>query len=331
MELLFAVTCVLSFAISALLGKVLIPWLHRLRAGQSILKDGPTWHAAKEGTPTMGGLMFIASTLVSSVLCGWSTMMAHDYLHLCLFLFAVIFGLIGFLDDFKKIRQHQNLGLTAWQKLILQFAAAVAFLCAMRYLGYMSPNVYVPFFQAEWILPWPLYLVLASFAIVGTVNAVNLTDGVDGLATCVTLPPLAFFALFALAWPGFAGCGIFAAALFGGLLGFLVYNHHPAKVFMGDTGSLFLGGAIAALAFAFDMPLVLLLVGFVYFCEAMSDIIQVTYFKLTHGKRVFRMAPLHHHFELCGWNEKKVVRVFTAVSLLFCILAYGGVWQRFYF
>ena len=331
MEILFVMTCVLSFAVSVMLGKVLIPWLHRLRAGQSILKDGPTWHAAKEGTPTMGGVMFIASTFLTCVVCGWGEMMVHHYLHLCLFLFAVVFGLIGFLDDFKKVKQHQNLGLTAWQKLVLQFAAAIAFLCVLRFLGYLSPNVYVPFFQVEWILPWPLYLALATFAIVGTVNAVNLTDGVDGLATCVTIPPLLFFTVFAAVWPSFEGCGFFSAALLGGLIGFLLFNRHPAKVFMGDTGSLFLGGAIAGLAFAFDMPLILLLVGFVYFCEAMSDIIQVTYFKLTHGKRVFKMAPLHHHFEMCGWSENKVVCVFTAVSLAFCLLAYCGVCQRFFF
>ena len=201
----------------------------------------------------------------------------------------------------------------------------------MRYLGVLTPNLYIPFFQTYIVLPWTVYLIFAAFVIVGTVNAVNITDGVDGLAATVTLPVAVFFGLITVLWGNSRGVSIFSVALFGGLLGFLLYNHHPAKVFMGDTGSLFLGGAVAAMAFACDMPLVLVLVGFVYFCETLSDIIQIGYFKLTHGKRVFKMAPLHHHFEMCGWSEKKVVAVFSFVSLLFCVLAYLGVYQRYQF
>ena len=229
------------------------------------------------------------------------------------------------------MKHHHNTGLTALQKFVLQLAAAVAFLCLMRYEGMLSPNLYIPFWNTHLVLPWPVYLIFAAFVIVGTVNAVNITDGLDGLSSSVTLPVAVFFAVMAVVWPGFAHLGTFAAAMAGGLCGFLLYNHYPARVFMGDTGSLFLGGAVAALAFAYDMPLVLLLVGIVYICETLSDIIQVTYFKLTHGKRIFKMAPLHHHFEMCGWKETKIVAVFSTVSALFCLLAYFAVYQRFSF
>ena len=284
--------------------------------------------------------MFILGILVSILVCGWKGMMAGDLKHLYIFAFALIFGVIGFLDDFEKVKHKQNLGLTAIQKFLLQLAAAVAFLCLMRFEGMLTPNLYVPFFNKSFVMSWPVYMVFAAFVIVGTVNAVNITDGIDGLSSSVTLPVAAFFT-----WEGcgympqylvlaaipvyYTQLSIFSAALFGGLVGFLLYNHYPAKVFMGDTGSLFLGGAVAALAFAYDMPLVLILVGFVYICETLSDIIQVGYFKLTHGKRVFKMAPLHHHFEMCGWSEKKVVAVFATVSLLFCLLAVVAVNGRF--
>ena len=240
-----------------------------------------------------------------------------------------MFGVIGYIDDYQKVKHHQNTGLTAPQKFILQLAAAVAFLCLMRYEGMLSPNLYIPFFNTHIVMNWVVYMIFAAFVIVGTVNAVNITDGLDGLSSSVTLPVALFFAVMGAVWGGFTQLGVFAGAMFGGLLGFLYYNHYPAKVFMGDTGSLFLGGAVAALAFAYDMPLILLLVGFVYLCETLSDIIQVAYFKATHGKRIFKMAPLHHHFEMCGWNEKKIVAVFTVVSALMCLLAYWGVADRF--
>ena len=241
-----------------------------------------------------------------------------------------MFGAIGYIDDYQKVKHHHNTGLTALQKFALQLAAAVAFLCLMRYEGMLSPNLYIPFWNTHIVLPWVVYLVFAAFVIVGTVNAVNITDGLDGLSSSVTLPVAIFFAAIGWRWAeGYLQLSLFSAALVGGLLGFLVYNHYPAKVFMGDTGSLFLGGAVSALAFAYDMPLVLILVGFVYLCETLSDIIQVTYFKLTHGKRVFKMAPLHHHFEMCGWKETKVVAVFASVSAVFCVLAYLGVMNRF--
>lgn len=322
------VACAVSFVVTALLGgKVILPALRRLKAGQEIREIGPKWHATKAGTPTMGGLMFIAGIGVAILLAGWPRMMAGDFSHIYVFLFAVVFGAIGFLDDYEKVKKHQNLGLTALQKFLLQLAAAIVFLMLMRYEGLVSPNLYIPFLNTTVPISWPLYMAFAAFVIVGAVNAVNLTDGLDGLATSVTIPVALFFVSVATWW-SYTQLGVFAAALLGGLLAFLLFNAHPAKVFMGDTGSLFLGGAVAGLAFAFDMPLALILVGVVYIVETLSDILQVVYFKLTHGKRIFKMAPIHHHFEMCGWSEVKIVTVFTAVSVVFCALALFGVMER---
>ncbi len=324
-----ALPLVCSFILTAVAGELLIPALRRLKAGQSIKEIGPTWHMTKQGTPTMGGRMFIIGIGVTILALGWGHMSRGEFSHLYVFLFALVFGVIGFIDDYQKVKHHQNTGLTAPQKFILQLAAAVAFLCLMRYEGMLSPNLYIPFWNTYVVLPWMVYLIFAAFVIVGTVNAVNITDGLDGLSTSVTLPVAVFFTAVACIWPGYGQMGLFSAALVGGLGGFLLYNRYPAKVFMGDTGSLFLGGAVAALAFAYDMPLVLILVGIVYICETLSDILQVGYFKLTHGKRIFKMAPLHHHFEMCGWRETKVVAVFTAVSAVFCVIAFFAVRYRF--
>ena len=326
--MMMIVACLISFAVTVLAGgKLILPALRRMKAGQSIREDGPKWHAGKSGTPTMGGLMFILGTGIAVVLVGWGQMRQGVYTHLYVYLFALVFGAIGFFDDYQKVKKHQNLGLTAAQKFILQLAAAVAFLALMRLEGMLTTDLYVPFLQISLHISWPVYMVFAAFVIVGTVNAVNITDGLDGLATSVTIPVALFFVSVATWW-GYTQLGIFAGALLGGLLGFLIFNAYPAKVFMGDTGSLFLGGAVAGLAFAFDMPLVLILVGIVYIVETLSDIIQVAYFKLTHGKRIFKMAPIHHHFELCGWSEIKIVVVFTVVSTVFCALAYFGVMGR---
>ena len=279
----------------------------------------------------MGGLMFILGIFVAIFICGFPGMLRGDCKHLYIFAFALIFGVIGFLDDYEKVKHKQNLGLTAIQKFLLQLVAAIAFLTLMRFEGMLTPNLYVPFWGTHLILSWPVYMIFAAFVIVGTVNAVNITDGIDGLAGSVTVPVGLFFSMLAFWWQGYEQLGVYAAALVGGLLGFLIYNFHPAKVFMGDTGSLFLGGTVAALAFAYDMPLVLIPVGIVYICETLSDILQVAYFKATHGKRLFKMAPLHHHFELCGWSEVKLVAIFTLVSALGCIAAMFGVMNRFHF
>ena len=329
------VAAVVAFVISAVIGKFLVPALRRWKAGQSIKEDGPTWHMSKQGTPTMGGLMFILATIIVVLVFDGPAILSGDWTSVIVLVFALVFGAIGFLDDYAKIKKKENTGLTAGQKFLLQLAAAILFIVLLRKCGILSPNLYVPFFGVELHLPWVVYLIFAVLVITGTVNAVNITDGLDGLSSSVTLPVCAFFAAaFGWAWvkwqqSGTAGMAVFAAALFGGLVGFLVYNHYPAKVFMGDTGSLFLGGAVCGMAFALDMPLILILVGIIYIIETLSDIIQVTYFKATHGKRIFRMAPLHHHLEMGGWNEKKVVFVFASISLVFCILAFFGVMGRF--
>lgn len=323
MEMIIA--CVLSFTVTAILGRwVILPALRRLKAGQEIREVGPKWHSSKAGTPTMGGLMFIIGIAVSIAAAGWTETPAGDLTHIYLFLFSSVFGVIGFLDDYEKVKRHRNLGLTAMQKFLLQLAAAILFLMLMRFEGYITPHLYVPFLNVDLPLSWPPYMVFCAFVIVGAVNAVNITDGLDGLAASVTVPVTLFY-MTAAVWLGLTRLGVFAGAALGGLLAFLLFNAHPAKVFMGDTGSLFLGGAVAGMAFAMDLPLILVPVGVIYIIETLSDIVQVAYFKLTHGKRIFKMAPIHHHFEMCGWSEVKIVTVFTAVSAVFCILALVGI------
>ena len=328
MEMILLLAALVSFVLTLVLGRFVLAELRKLKAGQEIRKDGPTWHAGKAGTPTMGGIMFILGTGITVLVLGWGRMLAGEFDHLYVYLFALIFGLIGFVDDYRKVRQHQNEGLTAKQKFVLQLAAAVVFLVLMRYEGLLTNDLYIPFFQVSITINWIVYLIFAAFVIVGCVNAVNLTDGVDGLATGVTFVVMVFFAVTAALWR-LTTLALLPAALAGGLAAFFVYNHHPAKVFMGDTGSLFLGGAVAALGFALDMPLILIPVGIIYIAETMSDIIQVAYFKATHGKRFFKMAPLHHHLELSGWSEAKLVAVFSGITLVCCVLAYLGVQGRY--
>ena len=315
------VSLIAGFIVSAVLGKFLIPALRALKAGQSIREVGPTWHNNKAGTPTMGGIMFMTASLV----CGITGAVLGEWKQLPVLGLALMFGIIGFLDDFIKVKKKRNLGLTGMQKMALQLVAAVGFLVAMHFTGNLSYELRIPFMQEPvWTVPTLLYLAVAVFVIVGFVNAVNLTDGLDGLASGVTSPVMLFFVLAAMGFEEY-GLATFPAALLGGLGGFLIYNFYPAKVFMGDTGSLFLGGAVVGLAFALDMPVVLLFVGIIYLVEVLSDIIQVGYFKLSHGKRVFKMAPIHHHFEKCGWHEKKIWVVFVTVTLIMCVVAYFGV------
>lgn len=317
-----------AFVISAVVGWVLIPALRALHAGQSIKEIGPNWHKNKEGTPTMGGIMFIVAAIVVVVAFGWRDMAEGNWQALFVLGFALVCGAIGFVDDFAKIRKHENTGLTAGWKFLLQLAAAIAFLALLRWGGHLTPNLYIPFINVTVPMAWGMYLVFAAFVMVGCVNAVNLTDGLDGLAGSVTLAVSIFFIVLSQWWH-YGAVGIFAGALAGGLLGFLVYNFHPAKVFMGDTGSLFLGGAVCGMAFALDVPLVLVPVGVIYIAGTMSDIIQIGYFKLTHGKRIFRMAPLHHHLELGGWSEVRIVITFTGITVAFCLLAFVGVMYRY--
>ena len=325
----------MAFITAVVVGKFYIPWLRKMKAGQEIRQDGPTWHMSKTGTPTMGGVMFIIACVFVCLTVGFDSMRQGDYTHIFVLLFAMVFGAIGFLDDWEKLRKKQNLGLSAKAKFLLQLLAALAFVLLLRKLGYISTHLYIPFWNTEVYIPEALYFILAAFIIVGTVNAVNITDGIDGLASGTSLPVCLFFVAVTFLWgEKYLALGIFASALLGGLLGFLVYNFNPAKVFMGDTGSLFLGGAIAALAFSYDMPLILIPLGIVYIIETLSDIIQVTYFKLTHGKRVFKMAPFHHHLEMGGWTgkkwkEKEIFALFTSVSLVFAIISFIGIYNRF--
>jgi phospho-N-acetylmuramoyl-pentapeptide-transferase len=320
----------ISLAVTTVTGLILIPYLRRKKAGQSIREDGPVWHRKKQGTPTMGGLMFVAGIAVTCFIVGYPEIKDGDYGHLFVLAFALIYAAIGFLDDYEKLLKKQNLGLTAIQKFLLQLVVAVVFVLLMRLTGNLTPNLYIPFINIYVPILEPVYFVFAAFIIVGTVNAVNITDGVDGLATGVSIPVAVCFAAIAFLWGNnYLGIGIFGAALAGGLVGFLLFNFHPARVFMGDTGSLFLGGAICALAFAMDIPLVLIPLGIIYIVETLSDIIQVAYFKITHGKRIFKMAPLHHHLEMSGWSEYKLFFVFTAISAVFALIAYYSVSLRF--
>ena len=321
------IICVVAFVVAAVSGRFIVPALKALKMGQSIREIGPTWHNSKQGTPTMGGFIFMLAALVGIALAIGS-FRSGDYTYLLVYGFALIYGAIGFVDDYIAVKKKRNLGLTEIQKLVLQLAAAVLFLFLMRQTGSLSAHLYIPFFNVTVDIPWIVYVILSVFIIVGSVNAVNLTDGVDGLCASVTIPVMVFYAVVAYQWQ-MMGASLLSAALVGGLFGYLIYNFHPAKVFMGDTGSLFLGGAVCGLAYALDMPLILILVGIIYIVETLSDIIQVGYFKLTHGKRIFRMAPLHHHFEKGGWSEVKIVFVFTGVTVVFCILAYLGVMNRF--
>ncbi len=318
----------LSFLISLVAGRPVIAWLRRLKAGQSIKSDGPAWHMSKQGTPTMGGIIFILGILIAILVAGWREILSGEYGHLYIFGFAMVYGAIGIADDLVKVRKKQNGGFTAPQKFLLQLAVAVAFLALLRYGGYLSPDLYLPFTNVSIVLSWPLTMAFDAFLIVGFVNAVNLTDGADGLASCVTLPVALFFCVAAVVAGNFA-LGIYASALAGGICAFLFYNFNPARVFMGDTGSLFLGGCVVGMAFALDLPLILLPAGIVYLTEALSDILQVVYFKATHGKRIFRMAPLHHHFEMGGWSERKLCLVFGLVSALGCIAACIGMLGRY--
>ncbi len=300
-----------AFAVCAVMGPFLIPFLHRIKFGQSIRGCGPARHQKKSGTPTMGGIMMIVAVIVALALGGEWTPQVIIALVLLLG-----HGVIGFIDDYIKVVMKRNLGLTAKQKFFMQFVLAGAFVYYAESHG-ASTQVWVPAVNIWLDLGWGYY-VLAFLLLVGTTNAVNLTDGLDGLVSFVSLPVTMAFAIIAMGNNGLSG---FAYALTGACLGFLLFNRYPAKVFMGDTGSLALGGGIAALALLTKTELLLILLGGVYVAEAASVIIQVTYFKLTHGKRIFRMSPLHHHFELGGWRETKVVAAFTTISVVLAVLS----------
>ena len=315
------ITALVSLVVTGIIGYILLPILRALKAGQSIREIGPTWHNVKAGTPMMGGLMFVLSTIIC-VLCNIPFM--QDYSALFALLVALCFGFVGFLDDYTKLVKKRNLGLTSLQKAMLQMAVSALYLYVLYRLGIMSCDLYIPFINVSLTLHPVVYIFFAMFVMVGCDNAVNLTDGVDGLCGSVTIPVMVFFTAAALAM-GRLDLAVVPAALVGGLIAYLFYNWHPAKVFMGDTGSLFLGGMVCALAFALDLPLILIFVGIIYILETLSVILQVGYFKMTHGKRLFKMSPIHHHFEMCGWKEEKIVISFTLVSAVMCALAWFGI------
>lgn len=314
------ICCAIAFVITAAIGPSVIRYLRKMKFGQKILEIGPKWHMNKQNIPTMGGFMFIIGIALAVILGGLitGTLSVHALAILGL---SAAYGAVGLVDDYAKIKKKENAGLTPRQKLVLQILVAAVFILVLFLESDGLPSLMIPFTGISIDLPWPVYIIFAAFVIVGADNAVNLTDGIDGLAASVTVPVAVFFAAVG-ARIGNTGVTIFAGALAGGLLGFLIYNFNPAKVFMGDTGSLFLGGAVAGMAFACDMPLILLLVGLIYIIETLSVILQVTYFKATHGKRLFKMAPIHHHFEMCGWGEKRIVLTFTAVTIVLCLAAY---------
>ena len=325
---------VLAFLFATAFGKYYIPWLRKQKMGQQT-KTEVQQHLSKSGTPGMGGVMFILAVTLVCLTVGFEGMLNGRFEHIFVLIFAWVFGIIGFLDDWEKLKKKQNTGLSAKQKFLLQLVAALVFILVLRHTGFVRTSLYVPFFNTTIHMPEWLYFVFAAFVIVGTVNAVNITDGIDGLATGTSIPVVLFFVVMNMYWGDkFNELGIFASGLLGGMMGFLVYNFNPAKCFMGDTGSLFLGGAVAALAFAYDMPLILVTLGFMYIIETLSDIIQIGYFKLSHGKRVFKMAPFHHHLELGGWTgkkwkEKELFVLFTGISLAMAIISFIGVSNRY--
>lgn len=322
----FLILTAAFFLITVVYSRFIIPLLISHKAGQRILEIGPRWHMNKQGTPTMGGLSFILSILtVTAVITAYSAFAGDTSeliplaLTLCL---AVFNGIIGFVDDYCKLVKKKNEGLRAYQKFFLQLIAAGAYVYIMQMTGNISTALHIPFTDIVWQLGH-FYYVFAIIIITGIVNAVNLTDGVDGLASSVVFVIGGFFAVVAFTLD-FRPLALAAAAIIGATTGFLVYNFHPAKVFMGDTGSLFLGGMVVGMAFMIDEPLIILIAGFITIVETLSVMLQVSYFKLTHGKRLFKMSPIHHHFEKSGWSENKIVFVFSFITLVFCIIAWFG-------
>ena len=341
MTTIIAVSVIASFIIAAAIGPALIRYLHNMNFGQKILSYVPE-HAGKQNTPTMGGFMFIISITLVTILTNVILVRSISIQSFTVLLLSLCYGLIGFIDDRTKIRKAENEGLTSKQKFALQLA--LVFLSVLHMGGYLLPSLYIPFAGVSLNIPWLVYIVIAAFIMVGCNNAVNLTDGLDGLAAGVTLPVAVYFIVIGVISNN-TPVVVFASALAGGLAAFLIFNFNPAKVFMGDTGSLFLGGAVAGLAFACDQPIALVFVGLIYVIETLSDILQVSYYKATkkpvldengqpvrdakgnvkmQGKRIFKKAPIHHHFQLCGWSEKKIVLIFAGITVVMCVLAYFG-------
>ncbi len=308
------VPVIMAFAISAAAGPVIIPVLRRLKAGQTERLDGPQTHLKKNGTPTMGGIIFLLAVVVTSLFY------VKDYPKIIPILFVTVgFGIVGFLDDFIKVVMHRSDGLSPMQKMAGQFLVAAVFACYMVKLSDVGLQMLIPFSKGLYLDLGTLSVPFLFFVLLGTVNGTNFTDGLDGLASSVTIMVAVFFTVVAIGTN--AGIAPVTCAVVGALLGFLLFNVYPASVFMGDTGSLALGGFVASTAYMMNLPLFLVLVGLIYVVEVLSVIIQVSYFKLTHGKRFFKMAPIHHHFEKCGWSETRIVAVFSIITALMCLIA----------
>ena len=321
-----AVASVVAFAVSFALGYVVIPFLHKLKFGQTILEIGPKWHKNKQGTPTMGGILFIVGTLVAfgvvvliDKFLGGDIIGTNEIVEKSMnikvwggLVMALGFAFIGFLDDYIKVVKKRNMGLTILQKTVLQIVLMVGYLLTL-FINDPTGSMFIPF--VGMIETRIFFWVIGVAVIYCTTNAVNFTDGIDGLCGSVTVTAAVSFIVVG-ALRNCLGVSLLAAALAGGLVGYLIWNWHPAKVMMGDLGSMFLGGMIVALSYAIDCPFIILLIGIIYVAEFASDIIQIGYFKLTHGKRIFKMAPIHHHFEMCGWKEVKIVKIFSFVNLL---------------
>lgn len=308
----------LSFAISVVLGPLVIPFLRRLKVGQTERTEGPESHLKKNGTPTMGGILFLVSVVITSLL------FVKEYPKIVPILFLTLgFGLIGFLDDYIKVVLKRSMGLRAWQKFVLQIVVTGVFLFYLQHYTDISLAMKVPFMDGVYLDFGWANIPIFFFIVIGVVNGTNFTDGLDGLASSVTVLVATFFTVVAIGTN--SGIEPITCAVVGALLGFLLFNVHPASVFMGDTGSLALGGFVAATAYMMQMPIYIAIVGFIYLLEVVSVILQVSYFKMTGGKRIFKMAPIHHHFELCGWSETRVVAVFSIVTALLCLVALMGV------
>lgn len=309
---------IISFAISALLGPVVIPFLRRLKVGQTVRDEGPKAHLKKNGTPTMGGILIMIAVVVTSLIY------VKDFPRIIPILFLTLgFGLIGFVDDYIKVVMKRSEGLKPWQKMAGQFVVTGIFAYYLTNYTDVSLAMKIPFLSNQYLNFGIFNIPVLFFIVIGTANGTNFTDGLDGLASSVTVIVATFFTVVAIG----TGSGIepITCAVVGALLGFLLFNVYPASVFMGDTGSLALGGFVAATAYMLQMPLFIPIVGFIYLAEVLSDILQVSYFKMTGGKRIFKMAPIHHHFELCGWSETRVVTVFSIVTALLCLVAYMGI------
>ncbi len=309
---------IISFAISALLGPVVIPFLRKLKVGQTVRDDGPRAHLKKSGTPTMGGILIMIAVVATSLLY------VKDFPKIIPILFLTLgFGLIGFIDDYLKVVLHRSMGLRAWQKMLGQIIVTGVFAYYLINYTDASLAMKIPYWPGHYLDFGIFNIPVLFFIVIGTVNGTNFTDGLDGLASSVTVIVATFFTVVAIGLN--SGIEPITCAVVGALLGFLLFNVYPASVFMGDTGSLALGGFVAASAYMLQMPLFIAIVGFIYLAEVLSVILQVGYFKLTGGKRIFKMAPIHHHFELCGWSETRVVTVFSIVTALLCLVAYMGI------